>query len=133
VGRAIEDGERAGTTLGTALLTHDIPAGPVLLSPADGATVPITGLVISWSPVTQTITGSSVDIISYQLIVEKVEEPHPHMIGKLGSLSMYLPPSVNSIAVPDGFLEPGTQYEWEVLAIEESGNQTLSSRAFQTQ
>ncbi len=133
VGRAIEDGERAGTTLGTALLTHDIPAGPVLLSPADGATVPTTGLIIRWSLVTQTITGSSVDIISYQLIVEKVEEPHPHMIGKLGSLSMYLPPSVTSIAVPEGFLEPGTQYEWEVLAIEESGNQTLSSSAFQTE
>jgi hypothetical protein len=46
---------------------------------------------------------------------------------------MYLPASVTSIAVPDGFLEPGTAYKWEVLAIEESGNQTLSSGEFQTQ
>ena len=46
---------------------------------------------------------------------------------------MYLPPSVTSIAIPDGFLEPGTAYNWEVLAIEESGNQTLSSSAFETQ
>jgi len=27
---------------------------------------------------------------------------------------------------------PGTAYKWEVLAIEESGNQTLSSGAFDT-
>jgi hypothetical protein len=45
---------------------------------------------------------------------------------------MYLPPSVTSIAVPDGFLEPQTAYKWEVLAIERSGNQTLSSGSFRT-
>ena len=40
------------------------------------------------------------------------------MIGKLGSLSMYLPRSVTESDVPDGFLEPATDYNWEVLAIE---------------
>jgi hypothetical protein len=54
------------------------------------------------------------------------------MIGKFG-LSMYLPPSVTGIDVPDGLLEPGTAYNWEVLAIERSGNQTLSSGAFKTE
>lgn len=131
-GRAIESGERLGTTVGTALLTHVIPAGPVLLTPADGETVPTTGVVMSWNPVTTTITGASLEVVTYQLIVEKVEDPHPHVIGKRG-LSMYLPPSVTSITLPDGLLEPGTSYEWEVLAIEESGNQTLSSAAFVTQ
>lgn len=134
VGRAIEDGERAGTTLGTALLTHAIPAGPDLLSPAEGAIVSADEpLFVDWSEVDLSITGKNVKIISYQLIVEKVEEPHPHMIGKLGSLSMYLPPTQTSMTVPEEFLEPGTQYEWEVLAIEKSGNQTLSSSAFQTE
>jgi hypothetical protein len=33
---------------------------------------------------------------------------------------------------PQEILAPGTAYNWEVLAIEESGNQTLSSSAFQT-
>ncbi len=132
-GTAIVGGVPAGVTRGTALLTHDIPAGPVLLSPAADATVPTAGLVVSWSPVTQTITGKNVRIISYQLIVEKVQAPDPHMIGKRGSLSMYLPPTVTSIAVPDGFLEPRTAYDWEVLAIEDSGNQTLSSGSFQTE
>jgi hypothetical protein len=121
-----------GRTIGTALLTHDIPAGPVLLFPAEGATVPPTNLVVSWSPVTKTITGENVTIIRYQLIVEVDEEPHPHAIGNRG-LSIYVPASVTSVTVPNEFLEPGTDYKWEVLAIEESGNQTLSSGAFSTE
>jgi len=125
-------GESTGQTEGVALLTHDIPAGPELLSPTAGATVPTTGLVASWGAVTKTITGEDVNIIAYQLIIEKDEPPHPHMIGKIG-LSIYVPASVTSIAVPDGFLEPGTAYLWEVLAIEESGNQTLSSSDFETE
>ena len=130
-GPAQENGERMGRTEGKAWLTHDIPQGPQLLSPAEGATVPVKGVVAGWSPVSKTITGKPVEIISYQLIIEKDVDPHPHMIGKFG-LSMYLPPSVTSIAVPDGFLEPGTAYKWEVLAIERSGNQTLSSGSFRT-
>jgi hypothetical protein len=54
------------------------------------------------------------------------------MIGKFG-LSMYLPSNVTAVTVPSGFLEPGTSYKWEVLAIEESGNQTLSSGEFETE
>ncbi len=131
-GKAMENGESAGKTSGTAWLTHNIPAGPALLSPAEGAAIPATGLVASWGAVTRTITGSPVTIIAYQLIIEKDAPPHPHMIGKFG-LSIYVPASVTSMAIPDGFLEPGTAYKWEVLAIEESGNQTLSSGAFQTQ
>ena len=130
-GPAQENGKRMGRTEGKAWLTHDIPQGPQLLSPAEGATVPVKGVVASWSPVSMTITGKPVKIISCQLIVEKDVDPPPHMIGKFG-LSMYLPPSVTSIDVPDGFLQPGTAYNWEVLAIERSGNQTLSSGSFRT-
>jgi hypothetical protein len=130
-GQAQENGKSLGRTSGTALLTHDIPAGPKLVSPAEGATVPVRGVVARWRPVTTTITGEPVRIIAYQLIIEKDTEPHAHMIGKLG-LSIYVPRSVTSIAVPDGFLEPRTAYKWEVLAIERSGNQTLSSGSFET-
>jgi hypothetical protein len=130
-GPAQENGERLGRTAGTAWLMHDIPAGPRLVSPAEGATVPTRGVVADWEAVSKTITGKPVRIIAYQLIIEKDAEPHRHMIGKLG-LSMYLPRSVTSIDVPDGFLESDTAYEWEVLAIERSGNQTLSSGSFQT-
>lgn len=123
------DGKR---TAGTALLTHDIPAGPVLVAPANGTTVPAKDLVMRWAPVTKTIEGKPADIISYQLIIEKDEEPHRHMIGKRG-LSIYLPSTATSMTVPNEFLEPGTDYKWEVLAIEESGNQTLSSGEFSTE
>jgi hypothetical protein len=81
--------------------------------------------------VSKTITGKPVRIIAYQLIVEVDVEPHRHMIGKFG-LSMYLPRSVTCSDVPDGFLERGTAYNWEVLAIERSGNQTLSSGSLRT-
>ncbi len=131
-GSAIEAGERKGQTKGIAWLTHDIPSGPVLLSPEEEDVVSADDdLVVSWSPVTKSITGSDVNIISYELIIQKDHEPHPHMIGKLG-LDIYLPGSVTNITIASGFLEPGTDYEWEVLAIEESGNQTLSSGTFRT-
>src|SRR5437867_11508096 len=129
----MENGDSAGRTEGIALLTHTIPAGPELLSPAADATVPTTGLVARWGQVTKTITGDALNIVAYQLIVEKDVPPHPHVIGKNGSPSIYVPASVTSIAIPDGFLEAGTRYNWEVLAIEEGGNQTLSSSAFATQ
>jgi len=128
-----EHGEATGPTVGKALLTHDIPRGPRLVSPAKGATVPTQGVVADWKPVSKTITGDPTRIISYQLIIEQDVEPHRHMIGTLGSLSMYLPRSVSESDVPDGFLEPGTDYNWEVLAIERSGNQTLSSGSFTTE
>lgn len=121
-----------GWTAGTALLTHDIPAGAVLLTPAEGEVVPTDELVVSWEPVTRTIEGKNVQIISYQLIVEKDELPDRHMIGKRG-LSMYLPASVTSVTLPSEFLEKKTSYLWEVLAIERSGNQTLSSSEFRTE
>ena len=130
-GPAQENGKSAGQTSGTAWLTHDIPAGPKLISPREGATVPLRGVVARWKPVSKTITGKPVEIIAYQLIIETDVEPRRHMIGKFG-LSMYLPRSVTRIHIPHGFLQPRTAYNWEVLAIERSGNQTLSSGSFRT-
>jgi hypothetical protein len=131
-GNGMESGERTGTQIGTAWLTHKIPRGPQLLTPAEDKVVsPDDDLLMSWKPVTKALDGSNVKIIAYQLIIEKDVAPHPHMIGKFG-LSMYLPPDVTKIEIPEGFLEPDTDYEWEVLAIEESGNQTLMSSSFST-
>ena len=132
-GGGMENGESTGKTKGIAWLTHNIPAGPVLQVPTEGLKVSTsTDLFMKWKPVTKTIDGKAVKIISYQLIVEKIQDPHPHMIGKVSSLSMYLPSSVHSMRVPKEFLESGVDYDWEVLAIEESGNQTLSSGKFST-
>lgn len=130
-GPAMEWSEDLGTARGTALLTHDIPEGPELVAPAEGAEVEAAELLMDWEAVTTTLDGDPVEIIAYQLIVEKVEDPHPHMIGKFG-LSMYVGPTITSMTLPSGFLERGVDYAWEVLAIEESGNQTLSSATFST-
>ena len=121
-----------GITSGTALLTHDIPKGPTLLSPPDGGVVNVTDLKFSWTAVNRTITGKPIRIIAYQLIVERDQLPHADMIGKRNALSMYLPPNVTNMKVPKEFFQPGTKYNWEVLAIEPSGNQTLSSASFST-
>lgn len=48
------------------------------------------------------------------------------------SLDVMMPPSATSMAIPPGYLQSDTEYEWEVLAIEKSGNQTLSSSTFTT-
>jgi hypothetical protein len=132
-GTSVELGEPNGTTIGTATLTHDIPRGPELLTPEeDEEVLADEDLLVSWEPVDETIDGDSVNIIAYQLIVEKeVDEPHPNMIGTIG-LSMYLPADVTEVSVPEELLEPGTEYEWEVLAIEESGNQSIMSSTFST-
>jgi hypothetical protein len=121
-----------GQTVGVARLDHDIPAGPLLTLPAEGETVSREDLVVSWEPVTKSIMGDPITVVRYQLIVEKDEDPHPTAIGK-SALSVYVPASVTSVTVPFEFLEAKTAYLWEVLAIAESGNQTLSSSEFTTE
>ncbi|MEO5618202.1 MAG: hypothetical protein ABIS67_10555 [Candidatus Eisenbacteria bacterium] len=130
-GRTMIDGESSGRTIGTAELSHVIPDGPALLYPSENAVVSPDGFEARWGAVTQSIHGGPVDIISYQLIIQRDVPPHPRMIGKWG-LSMYLPASTLSMAIPREFLQPGTAYKWEVLAIDKSGNQTLSSGEFST-
>lgn len=48
------------------------------------------------------------------------------------TLDVHMPPTATSFVVPVGFLHPNTEYEWEILAIEAGGNQTLSSSVFKT-
>ena len=45
---------------------------------------------------------------------------------------MHVPPTLNSLRVPVEFLEADTVYELEVLALEVSGNQTISVGFFKT-
>jgi hypothetical protein len=125
-------GGQTGVMIGRAVLTHNIPAGVALVSPAEAATVPLADLKMQWKGTGKALDGTDINLISYQLIVEKVEEPHANMIGKRG-LSMYLPASTTEMTIPAALLEPGNEYKWEVLAIEESGNQTLTEGTFKTQ
>lgn len=107
---------------GTAELTHDIPDAPEITSPADGDEVDPDDLVIEWEPVT---TPSGIEIVSYQVIVTSEDDSSFRF-------DVVLPPDATSVSVPSEFLEPGALYELEVLAREESGNQTISLLFFTT-
>lgn len=113
---------------GSARLTHDIPAGPELVTPlpAHGAQ-PVDGVTVTWRPVPP--AGGS-PIIGYQVLVVR-PVTGLRALPKV-TLDVTMPPSATSLRVPPGFLAPSTEYEWEVLAIERGGNQTLSSSAFTT-
>lgn len=116
------------TYVGSARLTHDLPDGPVLVSPIGGAAPQDPDhTVVRWRRVSPA-NGSP--IIGYQVLVV---EPDTGIksLPKV-TLDVMMPPTANRLEVPPGFLQPGTEYEWEVLAIERGGNQTLSSSTFTT-
>jgi hypothetical protein len=116
----------------TARLTHTIPAAAEILTPAEGAVVEPNNLVISWNPVIRSITGDDLTLVGYQIIVAKDVDLPPQDSFFRSEMSLFLPPSTTSVGVPREFLEAATAYEIEVLAIEESGNQTISIRTFET-
>lgn len=107
--------------VGEAEFTHAIPDGPIVHTPADGATVDAANVVIDWDPVADP-PGSS--IVEYEVIVEDDTTDR--------SLSIHLPASVTSIHLPAEFFASGQEYAFEVLAIEAGGNQTITEASFST-
>jgi hypothetical protein len=114
--------------VGSAILTHNLPAGPELVSPVKGhgPQLPNDTSVV-WKPVAPP-NGSP--IIGYQVLVVR-PDTGLRALPKV-TLDATMPPTATSLKIPPGFLEPNTEYEWEVLAIEKGGNQTLSSATFTT-
>jgi len=109
-------------------LTHHIPAGPKTIAPANGAVLPVAQVVIKWKPVTGPILPSlgPVNIVGYHVIVyESGGEVVPQ-------LDVDLPPTETSLKVPTQFLKLNTSYQFEILATEESGNQTITEGFFCT-
>jgi hypothetical protein len=114
---------------GRAMLHHNIPAGPVVVSSEEGASLdPASLVVIDWDPVTDPFPGTDlpVTISGYQVIVERVR-PAP-----LLTFSVFLPADVTQVTVPAEYLEAGAEYAFEVLAIDASGNQTITESSFET-
>lgn len=116
IGKTV-DGERL---VSTATLFHDVPAGPAVST----ATAPACSgdtLVVSWEPVTgpaAILPDGDIDIVGYQVIV--------------GSFQVTLPASATQVTVPEEFyqsLASGT-HDFEVLAIDASGNQTITEGTF---
>jgi hypothetical protein len=104
-----------------------IPAGPVIVSPVQSPGNPPVApvnLVITWEPVTTSINGQAPNIVGYQVIVEQVE---PRRV-----LSIDLPPITSVKVPPEFFLLADTLHKFEVLAIDASGNQTITEGSFVT-
>jgi hypothetical protein len=117
---------------GTATFTHDVPAAPKVAAPVDGAVVGTDDLVVEWDDVTQTVDGDPLTITGYEVIITKVKHVDPHGFSQ-PIYDVHVPPDRNSLPVPKEFLEPGTEYELEVLALEKSGNQTITVGSFTTE
>ena len=107
--------------VGEADFTHTLPAPPTGLSPEEDDVVFNMGFTVSFNPVTVDTEGDPIDIQYYEVVVEK-EEDDPI----LQVFSVILPPTVTSVEVPAQFLEPDTEYKLEVIAVEESGNKTIT-------
>ena len=104
---------------GHAILTHALPDAPTQLFPVDEAVDPADAEFV-WTLVSDP-PGS--EIVGYHVVVE-CEEP------ELNIFTADLGPTVDSVTVPPEFLE-GEECKWEVLAIEESGNRTISEAEFE--
>jgi hypothetical protein len=102
---------------GTSTFSHAIPAGPVV-----GATLgPSNSLVIGWTTVTSPPPGfpnEPITIVGYQVIV--------------GSFQVTVPATANSVTVSPEFVAslPTGDNAFEVLAIDASGNQTITEGSF---
>ena len=114
---------------GEAKLTHKIPAGPEITAPGDGDVVPHDApLLIRWFKVTRPILPSlgPVEIVGYHVVVVDVTVPVLPP-GKLKTaLDADLSKRENTFLVPKQYLEPNRIYEFEVLATEKGGNQTIT-------
>lgn len=122
-----------------AVFTHDIPAAPWITNPplipdieaGDPPVVDGTGLVVRWEPVTETIDGTPVTITGYEVIVTEEEADDPNGWAR-PIYDVHVDSDVTALAVPEEFVKDDTLYELEVLAIEPSGNQTISVGFFRT-
>lgn len=105
--------------IGKAKLSHEIPDGPRITSPGEGATIPRDRAIARWDPVPD---DGGVEISGYRAIVER-EDP-------LRVFEVELPASVTSVTIPPEYLEPGAKHKLEVQSIERGGNQTISELEF---
>ena len=106
-----------------ARLTHALPDAPVIVFPEEEQDdVDPDDTYIEWETVPDP-PGSRIS--GYIVIVEKDE-------GQLETFEVDLPRGATRVSVPPEFMRPGTAYKGEVLAIERSGNRTITEFEFET-
>jgi hypothetical protein len=109
-----------GTRLSSQVtLSHAVPDGPAVSSEVNGDTI-----IIRWDPVTSPPEGfpqRRIQIVGFQIIVDPFQ--------------VTLPASSSQVTLPREFVQslaPGV-HDFEVLAIDVSGNQTITEGTFVTQ
>lgn len=108
-----------GTRLaGMGTLSHAVPAGPIVSSEVNGDQV-----TISWQPVTGPPPGfpqETITIVGYQIIVDPFQ--------------VTLPAFSTQVTLPREFVQTLARgsHGFEVLAIDASGNQTITAGSFET-
>ncbi len=106
---------------GSAIFTHIIPDPVEILWPASDVLQNPNDIDVFWNAPADP-PGSA--IVAYQVVVTHIES------GR--SFSVHVPAGVTSVSVPPEFMQFGADYEFEVLAIEAGGNQTIASSEFST-
>jgi hypothetical protein len=115
---------------GTALFTHVIPSPPSIIEPEDESVIAQGDVLVRWEPVTTSVGGQGVSITGYQVIVTNDDVEDPNGLSR-PVYDVHVPAGVTSLRVPAEFFQAGSTYELEVLALEFSGNQTISIHFFQ--
>lgn len=104
---------------GTASLSHELPPATVILSPADGASIPPGALLIQWSPV----PGAA------QILLElENESADPEQV-----LTFNLPADATSFEVPAALMTAGASYQLSIGTVAGNGNRVFVEVGFETQ
>ena len=120
---------------------NDVPAAAQCDDEEPGYDAPVIDgdeYTIAWQPVTKThpTLGDPQDadglvVVNYQVVVEtEVETPDGEEFESI--FSVILPPDVTEMTIPGEFMEQGDTFKYEVLAREESWNQTAIESCFLT-
>lgn len=129
--------------VGDAELTLDLPCPPTISTPEEEEELTLGSVEIEWAhnagfydPDTDTCddSGDDVDLASFEVAVEyEYEDGEGEEVVRVFSVTVE--PGVTSVTIPDEFLEEGVEeeaeFKVEVLAIEESGNRTITEVEFE--
>jgi hypothetical protein len=119
--------------------THIIPCGPEVL-PEEGTILdPDSEIVISWAGVEEVVDPAATDVAEETVCTD------PANLGQELEIDLYqvivendvdlianLTNEATSLTVPSELIEENSAYKFEVLAKEESGNQTITESSFCT-
>ena len=121
---------------GSAWFSTILPSMPVITAPltvpeADGdvPVVPVADMTVTWDPVTTSQDGRPVAIRAYQVWINKENHVDDNGFSR-PNFDVHLGPDTTSFVVPAAFFDPASLYEIEVVAIEESGNQTIGGASY---